>query len=135
MDEQCQAEVLRIHNFFVKWLNGSNTVNNSDAVYEKECDSALAKDIILIKPSGNVIRYHELRRELREAHGSQTCFGMTIYNMQVVQPFLLLYEEWHFDGDTRTEKRQCTALFRPRSDAPCGVEWVHIHETSIQEGI
>jgi hypothetical protein len=137
MDDACRAEVLRIHEFFQRWLNG-NTIKSEDydsdiTLFEKECDCALARDMILIKPSGNIIGYDELKRELLEAHDTQTAFHMNIFNMKVLQPFLLIYEEWHYHGDTRTDTRQCTALFRPNPKAPCGVEWVHIHETCIQE--
>ena len=56
---------------------------------------------------------------------------------------LIMYEEWHYGRKMRNDdveatsllhdKRTCTALFRRKPDTPCGVEWVHIHETSILE--
>jgi hypothetical protein len=134
MDDACLAEVLRIHDFFVRWLNGSTV--KDDHVFESECDCALARDVILIQPNGNLVGYDTLKRDLLEAHGSQSassCFDMKIFHMKVVQPFLLVYEEWHYNDKVRTDTRQCTALFRPNPKAPCGVEWVHIHETTIQE--
>lgn len=131
MDDACLAEVIRIHDFFVRWLNGS--IVKDDAVFEKECNCALARDVILIQTDGNIIGYHELKHDLLEAYGRKRCMDMKICHMKVVQPFLLVYEEWHYNDKVRTDTRQCTALFRPNPKAPCGVEWVHIHETAIQE--
>lgn len=130
MDDACLAEVIRLHDFFVKWLNGS--IVKDDIVFEKECDCALARNVILIQPNGNLVGYHDLKRDLLEAHGSKTCFDIKVMHMEVVQPLLLVYEEWHYHEKVRTDARQCTAFFRPNPKAPCGVEWIHVHETSIQ---
>ena len=130
---QCEQEVLRIHRFFVQWLTGNtpNTCQN----FASQCGLVLAKDIVLIKPTGTVVRHDELRRELQEAYGSLKVFNMEIRNMQVMQCTsdlcLLMYEEWHFRD--AVSSRQCTAVFRPKEDSG-GVEWVHIHETTMESG-
>ena len=146
MEKQCEEEVIRIHRFFVNWLNG--TVPNSEELFARECDSALAHDMVLVKTNGDVVRFDQLRRELREAHGVKKglVFDMEIRDFQVFQnstssdSCLVMYQEWHYgrnndDSEEATsllnDKRQCTALFRcQQGNSPHGVEWVHIHETS-----
>ncbi|MFX0092506.1 MAG: hypothetical protein ACFFBD_12150 [Candidatus Hodarchaeota archaeon] len=42
------------------------------------------------------------------------------------------YEEWQ-EIDGQTIARLSTALFRKCFDAPNGVEWLHAHETWLQD--
>ena len=129
---QCEEEVLRIHCFFVEWLTGKTP--NTPENFEAQCGTVLAKDVVLVKPTGVVVRHDELHKELLEAHGSLDTFDMEIRNMQVLQSCadfcVVMYEEWHF-RDT-VSARQCTAIFRLKQNASGVVEWVHIHETTIE---
>jgi len=151
MQHLCENEVLRIHHFFVDWLNG--TVCNSNEVFEKMCDAVLAKDLVMVKTNGTVVRHDALCKELRQAHGIKKglLFKMEIHNFEILQSrddwCLVMYQEWHYgsrragDNDENeqkastllNDKRQCTALLRRKPNTPHGVEWVHIHETSKME--
>jgi hypothetical protein len=146
MEASCKDEILRIHCFFVDWLNG--TVPNTDEMFDTNCGAVLADKLILIKTNGKVIHHDALQKDLRHAHGSKKglFFDMEIHNVVVVQQpsqysCLVMYEEWHYGRKTGHaeeatsllyDKRICTALFQKKEDTPSGVEWLHIHETSIE---
>ena len=145
MESSCEQEVIRIHQFFVDWLNG--TIPNNFDIFQQQCGSILASDLHYIKPNGTVVQHDALVQQLRQGHGTKQgrFFDMEIHNLQVLPHHgdvcLVLYQEWHYgqkqdDNDDNAssllnDKRQCTALFRRSTDTPNGVEWIHIHETSI----
>ena len=85
MEVQCEQEVIRIHGFFVAWLNG--TLANSQELFETECTCVLADDLVLIKTNGQVIHHDELQSELRNLHGIQRGykFDMEIHDFQALQ--------------------------------------------------
>ena len=120
-------EIEELHRFFELWFAGE--IDDFS-----RCDRALASDFTMVGPGGDVSTRESLVRGLEGARG-QRRVAIRIENLDV-HPLdgglvLARYEEWQDEGGA-SQGRVSTALFRPRADAPCGIEWVTVHETFIR---
>jgi hypothetical protein len=135
MIENCEREVIELHQFFEAWFNG--TISGNSAFHRMEI--ALAPSFKIIPPSGKCVSRHDTLTGVKSAHGAlaqaDPPFRIWIKNFQLrhqeSELCLVTYEEWQAkqDGD---EGRISTALFKNRSETPNGVEWLHLHEVWIQ---
>jgi hypothetical protein len=124
--DSVRTEIEELHRFFEQWLSGETDDFS-------RCDRAFASDFTMVGPRGDVRTREIVVRGLQGARG-QRRVAIRIENVNV-HPLegglqLARYQEWQ-DADGVSQGRISTALFRPRADAPCGVEWVTVHETFL----
>jgi hypothetical protein len=137
MQAQCQREVVELHGFLVDWMIGA--VPRSAATFARFAD-VLADGFALISPRGEFTERRALLRELEGAHGAHRAdhvgFRVEVRHFRHRRTegalCLVTYEEWqHLSGSA--SGRLSSAWFRARSDAPHGVEWLHVHETWLPD--
>jgi len=130
MLENCKNEIVELHRFFEKWLNG--TVPNTGETL-KRVDNALGDDFLIINPSSKQTEKAALMDNLRKAHGTWNNGHIWIKHIhgKLLNNDLCLttYEEWQNKDDGENDRgRLSSALFRKNEEAPSGVQWVHLHE-------
>ena len=129
---QCIQEVQELHHFFQQWFAGE-LPNTEDAF--GRFSQTLSPNFTIISPSGEITDRTTMEQLLRNAHGSGTV-EIWIEQPQVRELsaglILVLYEEWQ-RRDGRKTVRQSSALFRPNPKNPNEVEWLHVHETWIDQ--
>ncbi len=127
MRQHCEREVVELHQFFEDWFCGL-----TDAF--ERVEAALADNFVLISPRGEMRTREKLLEDLRVARGCRRGdpFEIRIEACEVrAVEFglaLVTFEEWQRLGE-REAGRVSTALFRVDREAPCGVRWMHLHET------
>lgn len=131
--EASKREVLRIHKYFVNWINGRVSRDS----FGDEAEAAWDSNLTLIKVSGELVLRAQLTDEIIDLYGTykdkSPQFSMSVRSLEVLHAndnfCLLAYEEIHgLDQSTR----QCSALFLKNPEAPEGVAWAHIHETLLE---
>ena len=137
MAQNCEKEVLELHQFFQEWFNG--TLENTEAAFER-FDSVMADDFEIINPEGQKSSRAGIIARLQAAHGFQANatppMRIWIENLHS-RPLpggdqLVTYEEWQETGGI-TRGRLSSALFSSSADTPNGVQWHHVHETWLRE--
>ncbi len=127
MRQRCEREVIELHRFFEDWFCG-RTEDFARA------EAVLADSFVVISPRGELRTRQMLLDDLRDARGCRRGDGFEIRiercEVRAVEFGLALatYEEWQ-RLEAREAGRISTALFRVDREAPCGVQWVHLHET------
>ncbi len=129
--EQCEEEILELHRFFERWFTGRADVEDVSRL-----SGVLSERFLMVTPSGQTLDRRQLVAALHRRHGSHPLPGHSyrIEVQNVRERFrtgghcMVTYEE-HQEVDGEVRARISSALFRERSDAPHGVEWVHLHET------
>jgi hypothetical protein len=133
MIKNCEKEVIELHRFFEEWLNG--TIANSDETLSR-VNTALGDDFLIISPNAKQTKKPALLHSLKNSHGAWNNGRIWIkhINRRLLNNDLCLitYEEWQNKGDGENDRgRLSSALFRKNKEAPCGVQWVHLHEVWI----
>ncbi len=133
IDARCIVEVQELHRFFQVWFAGE--VADTDEEFGR-FSQTIADTFTIVGPDGGVTDCATIKQALRNAHSAGP-FEIWIENPQVRAlgdgVMLVLYEEWQIRESNKTA-RQSSALFRPKPQAPNGVEWLHVHETWIGSG-
>lgn len=129
--EQCEDEILELHRFFERWFTGRADVEDVSRV-----SGVLSERFWMVTPSGETLDRRQLVAALHRRHRSHPppdhSYRIEVKNVR--ERFrtgghcMVTYEE-HQEVDGEVRSRISSALFRERSDAPHGVEWVHLHET------
>jgi len=147
----CVQEIVELHRFFEGWLSGS--LPATDEVFGR-LEAALAPGFLLISPDGSVLARAEVIAWVRGGHGGRgPSFRIHIRNpeprLEERGLVLATYEEWQESGGESGPSihkfddepvpsglggRLSTVVFRERPDAPNGVEWLHVHETTLPPG-
>eukprot|EP00978_Attheya_sp_CCMP212_P005252 scaffold11660_cov49-Attheya_sp.AAC.3 len=131
MEAKCHAEIIRLHEFFVKWFTAQ--LPKSEQAFLEGIQPALPPDFSMINPRGIILDLPALMDGLMGAHGSRPeqsedgtfLFDIEIKNFQVLWETskkgvcLVRYEEWQHGGDKNGSKkrvfensRYSTVLFR-----------------------
>jgi hypothetical protein len=131
MEARCHAEIIRLHDFFVKWFTAQ--LPKSEQAFLEGIQPALPPDFSMINPRGIILDLPLLMDGLMSAHGSRPeqsedgtfLFDIEIKNFQVLWETnkkgvcLTRYEEWQYGGDKNGLKkrvfensRYSTVLFR-----------------------
>lgn len=125
-------EIDELHVFFEQWLTG--VLPDSDDAFSR-VEAALADRFTMVLPSGKVLERGPLLAGLRGGHGTREAFTIRIRDPRLRHHSESLtvatYEEWQ-RTDTSDRGRISTVVFARRTDAPNGLEWVHVHETWIE---
>lgn len=135
LGRRCVREVAELHRFFEAWFNADLPAD--DEAFSR-FEAAMAPGFVIIDPGGRLRRLERLTESLRSNHGCRS--GADDFIRIAVEAArvrhrlgdlcLVTYEEWQETPD-RTVGRLSSALFRRRRGAPNGVQWVHVHETSL----
>lgn len=121
-------EVHELHAFFVRWLG-------QGAGDPARIGQALDAGFRMVTPDGCVLERDAVIAGLASAAGRRgRDFGIVIEDASAMalgaRHVLVAYvERQHGAGPTTA--RHSSALFRRSPDAPCGVAWLHLHETWI----
>lgn len=126
MIDDVEREVRGLHAFFERWFRGEGGAL-------ERAERALAPDFQLVGPRGTRDDRASILAAIASARGGRSAsFRIAVERFAVrwegEGACLVTYEEHQSEGDERTA-RLSTALFRRSERAPCGVEWVHLHET------
>jgi len=136
MDERSRYAVAveDLHEFFVEWYVGTAPPAAFDRV-----EDALAPTFEMVTPDGTCHDRAAVLRMVRESfeRDDPGAFDIEIRNVTVVREMgihaTVRYEEWQTRDGTETG-RISTVLFREDGDAPCGLSWLDLHETWLEEG-
>jgi hypothetical protein len=134
--EHCEEEILGLHRFFERWFSGA-----ADLEDLARLSGVLSERFLMVTPEGETLDRRSLVAALHQRHGcyAQPRRAFRIAIRDIRERFrsgghcLVTYEEWQ-EVDGHARGRVSSALFRERSDAPHGVEWIHLHETWLGEG-
>jgi hypothetical protein len=131
--ERCAEEVESLHAFFELWFVGD--LPETEATLER-FSGVLAEEFRMIQPSGLTRSRDGITTDVFDAHGVHD--EVTVETSPFEPRYagdgscLGTYEEWQSVGGERTG-RVASVLFRRAPDTPNGVEWVHLHETWLEE--
>lgn len=137
MIDRCETEILELHRFFERWFNGE--LDASPEAFSRLSD-VLSERFLMVTPAGQRLERRQVLAGVQARHGAHRGDGsrFAIEIRKVESRYrdgsvaLVTYEEWQtVDGATRG--RASSALFRERDDTPCGVEWLHLQETWLQD--
>ena len=137
METQCEQEVRTFHAFLRDWLAGA--VPRKPESFAR-FSGAMGDGLEVISPRGTVTGRDALVDEFEGLHGQLAAdadaFEIWIENFRfrwaADDHALVTYEEWHRRRGA-TSARLSSALFRRDEDAPCGVKWMHVHETWLPD--
>ena len=131
-------EAVALHDFIRDWSLAA--VPDDDATYARFVD-ALADDFVLIGPDGSRSNKAQIVDGFRGAYGRwRDLDGATLEVRNVTVRSadgaiaVVDYEEWHLLPDGAGNARRSTVVFRWTGDAPGDVEWLHLHETAMEQG-
>lgn len=138
LPERAAAEVEQLHAFFVRWLDA---VDPDPKLTLERFTTVAAHDFHLVAPSGAMLGRKQVVDWLVASRASrgraEHRFTMATEHTEAreVAPGLCLvtYVERQ-DGPDGPDARRCSALFREAGGTPCGVAWLHVHETAIGAG-
>ncbi len=128
-----KREIIELHQFFEKWLSGKAAA--TDAVFER-FEGVIGEAFEIIGPDGTVLDREPLIMSLRAAHGTR--LGLRIWiekpriRFETDQLRVATYEEWQ-ERDGKTAIRLSTVVFGLDDKKINGHEWLHVHETWIDE--
>jgi len=123
-----------LHDFFVEWYAGEA----GPADFER-MEHSMAPTFEMVAPDGTRHDRDAVLRMVRESFDRDDPdeFDIEIRDVEVVREMgthaTVRYEEWQTRDGTETG-RISTALFREDEAAPCGLAWLDLHETWIDEG-
>jgi hypothetical protein len=134
MKDQCEREVIELHQFFQEWLAGA--LPDNDETFGRVTET-LVESFALIGPDGQLTERGPLLAGIRQSHGARPDLRMWIENFRFHRQdgniALTTYQEWQ-ETKAGVTARISTALFREKIGAPNDVEWLHVHETWLAKG-
>ena len=133
MEDRCEQEVRTFHAFLRDWLAGA--VPRTAETFARFA-GAMDGRLEVVSPLGTVTGRDALVDEFEGLHGQLAgdaeAFDIWIENFRCRwaegDHAVVTYEEWHRRRG-EPSARLSSALFRRAEAAPCGVAWLHVHET------
>ena len=135
MEQQFEAEIREFHDALTLWFSGA--LPRTEQGFSGLA-GVIAEDFVLISPRGVVDRAASLMAGIEGAHGVQSGMAFSIRTESHDLRFadgshcLGTYEEWQ-ERDGVITARLATVLFRLREDRRNGLEWLHLHETWLED--
>jgi len=127
-----EAEIIQLHQFFQDWFNGE--IEPSEENFSRLSD-VLADSFKLVSPDGQVLQRKPLLDGLEQAHNTRRGMRIWIEDMRVLHWFdelvLAIYQEWQ-QIEGKTTSRLSSVLFVRKPGTPNGLEWLHVHETWME---
>ena len=133
METRCEQEVRGFHAFLRDWLAGA--VPRTAETFAR-FSGVMDGGVEVVGPRGTVTGRDALVGEFEMLHGELAAdaneFEIWIEKFRcrwaVGDHAVVTYEEWHRRRG-ETSARLSSALFRRDDATPCGVVWLHVHET------
>ena len=97
--------------------------------------SVMADEFHIVSPTGRVMQRDTILEAVRAAHGSgpvKIWIKNHTHRFAIGDVALVTYEEWQTKGD-ETRGRLSSALFRVKPGTPNDLQWLHVHETWLQD--
>jgi len=134
MEQNVEREINELHGFFEQWFTGELPAND----YEfKRLATVLSPGFNIVTPAGKKIDRVSLLTTLRAANGSRPDLDITIRNVNILaqlgETVLATYEEWQSEDDRAEKGRMVTVSFLAKDGLPNNLEWLHVHETWIED--
>jgi hypothetical protein len=129
---RAEREVGEVEAFLQAWIGGS--VDDSPATFARFGD-VLAPGFHIIPPIGyDPLDRHGIIEYMLRQHGTDPATTRWVENARTGYVgngvAVVVYEEWQVrDGERKGSI--ISAFFREASNTPNGVQWTHIHETTI----
>ncbi len=144
--QQVAAEVVRLHEFFVRWLGGTSGTLDGVGKAEDWADfeASLHSNFEMVVPSGDTLTRSELLHNFKPAFGTRPGLRIEIRETKVLDvngdSILMRYQEWQefmapvtgseSTGETETiTARVSMALLQRSTKAPVGWQWLQLQET------
>jgi len=137
LEERCEAEVVELHEWIEQWSNAE--LPDTTEAFARFGD-VIASNFLIIDPAGTTAPYRPIVEAIRRSHGrwqdARDPIRIEIRNFRFLHSkgdlALAMYEEWH-ESEQGTLKigRLSSVLFGPNSEAPNGLEWLHLHESWV----
>ncbi len=128
-----EAEINQLHQFFQDWFNGE--IEPSDENFSR-LSVVLADSFKLVSPDGRVLERQPLLDGLHQAHDTRNDIRIWIKEVRVLHWFdklvLATYQEWQ-QIEGKITARLSSVLFGRKPGTPHGLEWLHVHETWMDE--
>lgn len=132
-----REEIEVVHRFITAWFRGETP--NTDEAFAAGLADRLAPGFVNIQPAGRVLERDHLLSPIRDAHGANPEFGITISDTtlrHVDDPGELVLATY---VETQTGARHSTpptnariSTVLMRRDAGTGrLDWMHLHETAV----
>lgn len=131
-----RAEIEEVHRFIAAWFRGEE--ENTDAVYAAGLADRMASGFVNIQPAGRVHERDGLLDSLRDGHGTNPEFQISISDVRLHHAdeasglVLVTYVETQSGArhsHPPTNARISTVLMRRAATG--SLEWLHIHETAV----
>jgi hypothetical protein len=133
------AEILAMHEFFVKWFRGA--VTNDDDVFSQGFARRFDPGFMLIGTGGEILPLARLTKLIRAGHGSNPGFRIEIREVvlrrELDSVYVVTFEEWQRNAmhATPNNGRLNTALLQMDRVAPGGLAWLHMHECWLPSAV
>jgi len=131
--EDCEREVRELHDFFAGWYAG-------DRGDIERLERALARDFEMVSPGGTtndrgaVIEWVEHNQGQYADADPPFTIDIDSFDHRLTEGGHCLVTYVERQSAPRGETaRLSSALFRRAGETPSGVEWVHLHETWLDE--
>lgn len=137
VEDRCRHEIRELHQFFEDWFNGS--IDRSAEAFGR-FESVMNDDFALIGRDGSVTDVDALATQIWDGWG---------HRADDEAPFRIGCEQFRYHrGDsglhvasyverqragTEENRRRSSALFRDVDGLPNDLEWLHVHESPIED--
>ena len=131
-----REEIEALHRFISAWFRGEEP--NSDDAFAAGLADRLAPGFVNIQPVGRVLERDDLLDSLREGHGANPAFRISISKTRLhhvdAAAGLVLATYVETQSGARhshppTNARLSTVLMRQTGSGP--LKWLHVHETAV----
>lgn len=135
--QEVLAEVEALHRFISSWIRGE--IPNDPIVFDAEFVQRFDAAFLNIQPEGRALSRDDLAKSIREGHGLNAEFRITIENPEVRrvldgrQLILATYTEVQDGAKNSSPPRNArvsTVLFR-RNEPDSRLIWLHLHESKL----
>lgn len=130
MSDAVITEIGQLHDFFERWFRGGVEPEGFERM-----ERVMAPEFTIVTPEGQVLDRAGILAAVRAGRGSREV-EIRVENARILWRVGAVtcarYDERH-TGAGRRSLRRSTALFREAEAAPNGVEWLHVHETWVEQ--
>ena len=128
-----EAEIVQLHQFFQDWHNGNLAFTEENF---SRLSNVLAEQFGMVAPDGQMIERQPLLEGLHQAHSSRQGMRIWIEDVRVLYWFdhlvLAAYQEWQ-EINGQITARLSSVLFGEKPSTPNNLEWLHVHETWLDQ--
>ena len=129
---EATREIVRLHDFISGWFRGEIASDR----FEAEFADALHDSFENIQPSGDVLSKADLLDPIRDAHGANPDFRISIETPQLIAEYadqiVMTYVEFQQGARNSNpeNRRRSTVLFERETDR---LIWRHLQETGMPD--